>query len=176
MGNKNEIVESQVEEREFSKEETTNQMRIFEDDFVNGLIEAADFRTEDTKKIQIVRNNKVYFEFEIRALSEEDYNRCKQKHTKYVRNKQLGIKLPEDTNTVKYRCALIYLSTLEKDRETLWDNKKVWNALNNKGLQIMNGLDVIENVLKSGEKERIIDEIDKLSGYEDSNLEEIIKN
>ena len=41
----------------------------------------------------------------------------------------------------------------------------------------MNGLDVIEYALKSGEKERVIEEIDKLSGYDSSdNLEEVAKN
>ena len=39
----------------------------------------------------------------------------------------------------------------------------------------MSGLDVIEYTLKAGEKDRIIDEIDTLSGYE-SNIEEVAKN
>lgn len=38
-----------------------------------------------------------------------------------------------------------------------WDNKKVWQALESKGFQIMSGLDVIEYTLKAGEKDRIID-------------------
>ena len=47
--------------------------------------------------------------------------------------------------------------------------------MRDKGLQIMNGLDVIEYSLKAGEKDAVIDEIDKLSGY-GSNLEEGVKN
>ena len=39
----------------------------------------------------------------------------------------------------------------------------------------MAGLDVIEYTLKAGEKDRIIDAIDTLSGYE-SNIEEVAKN
>ena len=39
----------------------------------------------------------------------------------------------------------------------------------------MNGLDVIEYSLKAGEKDKILEAIDKLSGYE-SNLEEVAKN
>ena len=35
--------------------------------------------------------------------------------------------------------------------------KKVWQALESKGFQIMSGLDVIEYTLKAGEKDRIID-------------------
>ena len=40
----------------------------------------------------------------------------------------------------------------------------------------MNGLDVIEYTLKAGEKDRIIEAIDKLSGFDADNLEEIAKN
>lgn len=166
----------QVEERDFTEEETKAQMKLFEEDFIKGLISAADYRTDETQHIEIIRNGTLFFAFDIRALSEEEYDKCKTKHTKYVRNKQLGIKLPEDTNTTKYRCALIYQATLEEDRKKLWDNKQVWNALNDKGLQIMNGLDVIENTLKSGEKDKVIECIDKLSGYDDNNLEEVAKN
>lgn len=83
--------------------------------------------------------------------------------------------MPEDTNAVKYRDALIYQATVEEDRAKLWDNKKAWEVMRDKGLQIMNGLDVIEYSLKAGEKDAVIDEIDKLSGY-GSNLEEVVKN
>lgn len=178
MGNKgNEILENIIEEVEFSQEETKNQCRLFEKDMIAGLIAAADYKTneDEIQKIEIVRNGKVYFTFRIRPLGEEEYDKCKTRHTKYVRNKQLGIKLPEDTNTVKYRCALIYQATLEEDRAQLWDNKKIWEALNTKGHQIINGLDVIESSLRGGEKEKIIECIDKLSGYE-SNIEEVAKN
>lgn len=165
-----------VEDVDFTEEQTKTQLRMFEGDFIQGLIAAADYKTEEIQHIEIIRGGVLYFAFDIRALGNEEYDRCKKKHTKYVRNKQLGIKLPEDTNTVKYKCALIYQATTDADREKLWDNKKIWEALNDKGCQIMNGLDVIEYCLKSGEKDRIIEEIDKLSGYDNDNLEEVAKN
>ena len=83
--------------------------------------------------------------------------------------------MPEETNSVKYRDALIYQATVDEDRERLWENKTVWQALRNKGLQIMNWLDVIEYTLKAGEKDKVLEAIDKLSGY-DTNLEEVAKN
>jgi len=171
-------IEEQVIDTKFSEEESKNQMLLNEEDFVKGLLQAADYRTseEERQKIEIIRNEKLYFAFTIRPLGEEEYEKCKTKHTKYVRNKQLGIKLPENTNTVKYRAALIYEATIESDRMLLWDNKTIWNALNNNGHQIMNGLDVIEAALRSGEKIAVIEAIDKLSGFEDSNLEEVAKN
>lgn len=39
----------------------------------------------------------------------------------------------------------------------------------------MSGLDVIEYTLKAGEKDKVLEAIDKLSGYE-ANLEEVAKN
>ena len=92
-----------------------------------------------------------------------------QEETHQVREKQ----------TVRYEItggdALIYTATVEADREKLWDNKKVWESLRAKDLQIMNGLDVIEYCLKAGEKDKIIECIDSLSGFEE-NIEEVAKN
>lgn len=164
-----------VEEIELDAEETKNQFRIHEEDFIQGLIDAAGYASEETQHIEIIRDKKLYFAFDIRPLSEDEYDRCKKKWTKYVRNKQFGMKLPEETNNVKYRASLIHTATVEADRDKLWDNKKVWEALRAKGLQIMNGLDVIEYCLKAGEKDKVLECIDALSGY-DSNLEEVAKN
>ncbi len=170
-----------AEEREFSDKESANQLRVAEDDFIQGLIDATAYVNEEQKAIEIARKDpktgesRVCFKFTIRPLSEKEYDKCKKKHTKYIRNKSLGIHMPENTDSVKYRDQLIYEATIPEDREKLWDNRKVWDALRNQGLQIMNGLDVIEYALKAGEKDAVIDEIDKLSAFED-NLEEVIKN
>jgi hypothetical protein len=168
--------ETTVEERDFSEDENKALVRANEEDFIQGLIDAADFVSQETQRIEIIRDGRLYFAFNIRPLSSEEYDQCKKKHTKYVRNKQLGMKLPEDTNRVKYQSAIIFAATVDADRANLWRNKKVWDALNNKGLQIMNELDVIEYTLKAGEKDRVIEAIDKLSGYDDNNLEEVAKN
>lgn len=167
---------SNAEEREFSDKETANQMRQHEEDFIQGLIDAAGYTQEEHKIIEIARKGKVYFQFRIRPLSENEYEKCRKKNTKYVRNKKLGMKMPEDTDSVKYRDMLIYEATIPEDREKLWDNKKVWDAMRNNGLQIMNGLDVIEYSLIAGEKEKIVEQIDRISGFEDDSLEEVTKN
>lgn len=164
-----------VKEYETSEEDTRALIRANEEDFIQGLIDAAEFASEETQRIEIIREGRLYFAFNIRPLSSEEYEKCRKKHTKYVRNKQLGMKMPEDTNRVKYQSEIIYAATVDEDKEKLWDNRKVWNALNAKKDRIMNGLDVIEYSLKAGEKDRILEAIDKLSGYE-SNLEEVAKN
>lgn len=177
VGGSAEAQETQViGEYETSEEDTNALIRANEEDFIKGLIEAAEFASEETQRIEIIREGKLYFAFHIRPLSSEEYEKCRKKHTKYVRNKQLGMKMPEDTNRVKYQSEIIYAATVDEDKEKLWDNRKVWNALNAKKDRIMNGLDVIEYTLKAGEKDKILEAIDKLSGYESSNLEEVAKN
>lgn len=168
--------QQEVQEYETDEEGTKQLILANEEDFIQGLIHAADFVSEEKKRIEIVREGKLYFAFHIRPLSSEEYEKCRKKHTKYVRNKQLGMKMPENTDKVKYQSELIYAATVEEDRENLWDNRKVWKALNKKKDRIINGLDVIEYTLKAGEKDKILEEIDNLSGYESNNLEEVAKN
>lgn len=173
---KNETVEMNVEEREFDAVETKNQMLAKENDFMDGLLGAIDYRINETQLIEIVMGEKLFFSFRIRPLGEDEYDQCRKKYTKYVRNKQLGLKMPEDTNNVKYHCSLIYNATVEEDRVRLWDNQTYWKQAAERGKQIVNGLDVIEASLPAGYKEFVVRAIDKLSGYQESNLEEVAKN
>ena len=169
-----------VKEETFTSEETTNQLKLTEEDFLQGLIDAACYADDEnqTKVIEIIRPGKkkgekrVMFRFSVKPLSEREYNECKKKHTKYVRNRSLGVKMPEDTDNVKYRAAIIYKATIPEDRKKLWDNKEAWEALRDKGMQILSGLDMVEYCLLAGEKDRVIDVIDSISGYGD-NLEEV---
>lgn len=168
--------EEMVEEIELTEDEELELLRDNEEDYIQGLIHAAGYTQTEKQKLEIVREGKLFFAFHIRPLSEEEYERCKKKNTKYVRNKRMGMKVPEETNAVRYRASLIYQATVMEDREKLWDNRKVWESLKSMGLPVMNGLDVIEYSLKAGEKDRVLEAIDSLSGYADTNLEEVAKN
>ena len=169
------VEEQEITEYETNEEGTKILIRANEEAFIQGLIDAAEYASEETQRIEIVREGRLYFAFHVRPLSSQEYEKCKKKYTKYVRNKQFGMKLSEDTDRIKYQSAIIYEATVEEDRKNLWDNHKVWNALNAKEDRIMNGLDVIEYSLKAGEKDKVLEAIDKLSGYDD-NLEEVAKN
>lgn len=158
-----------------------------EEDFLQGLIEAENYVEDEQVEVEVARpikdsngnpigESKVFFKFRIKPLSEAEYNACRKAHTKYNKNKQLGIVVAEDTDNVRYRCQLIYNATVQEDRESLWDNKRAWEAYRAKGHMIKNGLDIIEFALKAGEKDQIVDLIDEISGYKDDNLEEVIKN
>lgn len=163
-----------IQDADLNEEEAKAQLRTYEVDILKGLLAAADFREDESSvtPIEIVRGEHVLFTFRIRPLSEEEYNRCKEKNTRYVRNKQLGIKFPEETNATRYRSSLIYEATIAEDRAKVWDNKDAWRAPN---INVTNGTDMIDKVLRAGEKDAILNKIDEISGYS-STLEEVAKN
>ena len=70
----------------------------------------------------------------------------------------------------KMRSWLIYTATVDEDRAKTWDNKQAQEALN-----ILQGVDMVDAVLLSGEKDRIIDRINEISGYDDDQ-DETAKN
>lgn len=161
-----------IEEVELTQEENGGMLRTYENDILGGLLAAAGYKEceEEIHPVEIAREGVVYFKFRIRPLSEDEYQKCKDKYTKYKRNKQLGIKFPEETDTVRYRSALIYEATVLEDREKLWDNKNAW-----KQLDVFSGVDLIGLVLKAGEKDAVLDLIDNISGYS-LTTEEVAKN
>ena len=163
---------TKIDEIELTEEENKGQLRTYEDDILKGLLAAANYKTEEDNihPVEIVRNGVVLIKFHIRPLSEEEYQTCKEKNTKYVRSKQLGIKFPEDTNSVRYRSALIYQATIDEDREKIWNNKDAWKELN-----VLNGIDLIEKTLLAGEKDAVLELVDKISGYT-ATTEEVAKN
>jgi hypothetical protein len=163
---------TKVEEVELTEEENKGQLRTYENDILKGLLAAANYKTEEDNihPVEIARNGVVLIKFHIRPLSEEEYQTCKEKNTKYVRNKQLGIKFPENTDSVRYRSALIYQATIDEDRAKIWDNKEAWKALN-----VLNGIDLIDKTLLAGEKDAVLEIVDKISGYSVT-TEEVAKN
>ncbi len=165
---------NQVEELEEvtteTKEEDVEELKAFEGDVLSALLNAADFGKE-SYLMRIIRGNTIVLQFHIHPLSEEEYNKCREKNTKYVRNKRIGTQVPEKTNAVRFRSQLIYTATDEEDRKNIWNNKQAWEKLD-----VASGVDLIDKVLKSGEKDEIISQIDKISGYDDSQLEETVKN
>ena len=52
--------------------------------YLAGLLDAAEDAEEETKKIEIVRNGKLYFVFSIHALADETLYEIRKKYTKYV--------------------------------------------------------------------------------------------
>lgn len=132
-----------------------------EGDVLRGLLGLYEDNQEDTTTIEIARKGKVYITFDIRGLSEKQYNDLQDMATKFKNAKNLGgVKVAEETNVTKFRSLLIYHATVEEDRKRIWNDREAWKALN-----VLNGPDLIDKILKAGEKSAIIDKIDELSGY-----------
>ena len=146
----------EVREENFSEKETQGQLLTVENDFISGMLAAAAYKNDELRQINITRDGKLYFSFKVHALGEEEANKCRKKYTKYVRNKQIGIKFAEETDTAKFRSSLIYHATVEEDRIKLWDNQQVWEGLRKQGVLVVTALDVIEAVLLGGEKDRVM--------------------
>lgn len=156
-----------------TEEELQAEARANEDDLLAGLLAAANYKADEdeTVKIVISRKGKDLFSFRIHPLGEDDFNRCRKRCTKYVKSKtQGGIRVPEEVDTVKYRCMLIYEATVPEDRAKIWDNKKLWKAKD-----LATGVEAVDILLKAGEKNAICEKLDAISGYELTE-EEVAKN
>ena len=154
-------------------EEMQAEARANEDDLLNGLLAAANYKDDENETVEIViaRGGRDLFSFRIHPLSEDDFNRCRKRCTKYVKSKtQGGIRVPEEVDTVRYRCMLIYEATAPEDRAKVWDNKKLWKAKD-----LATGIEAVDILLKAGEKNAICEKLDAISGYELTE-EEVAKN
>lgn len=154
-------------------EEMQAEVRANEDDLLNGLLAAANYKDDKNETVEIViaRGGRDLFSFRIHPLSEDDFNRCRKRCTKYVKSKsQAGIRVPEEVDTVRYRCMLIYEATVPEDRAKVWDNKKLWKAKD-----LATGIEAVDILLKAGEKNAICEKLDAISGYELTE-EEVAKN
>lgn len=143
-----------------------------EDELLRGLIEAGSEKDSESsyRKIQIKRKGEVKFEFRVRPLSEEESIACHDHATKFAPRKRGQPKREIETNFAKFRSWLIYTATVDEDRAKTWDNKKGQEKFG-----VLQGADMIDAVLYPGEKERIIDVINEISGYDDD-MEETAKN
>lgn len=77
-GKPEENIEEEVREETFSAEETKNQLRVKEDDFIAGMLSAAAYKSEEVSQIDIVRGGKLFFSFRIHALGEEEANKSRK--------------------------------------------------------------------------------------------------
>lgn len=157
---------------EEARDETTSFLLQNESEMLESLLAAAKYKKDEDSAclIEIARGGKVVLAFHIRPLDENEYNSANRAHTVYKKNRGFGgIRVPVDTNNVKYRSQLIYDATIPADREKIWDNKAAWNKMN-----IATCIDMVDILLKAGEKSYVIEKLDEISGYD--NDEDVIKN
>ena len=156
------------EEREQQKEE----ILLNENQLLDGLLQLGKIKMQDesARKIQIKRGGVLLLEFRIRPVSEDESQDCWKRATKYAPYKPGQPRKAIETNTSLFRSHLIYTATVDEDRAKVWDNRQAQTAM-----QIFQGVDMIDRVLLAGEKSRVIDIIDEISGFDDD-LNEQVKN
>lgn len=154
-----------------TQEEINEEIAFNEDDLLRALTDG-DIHEELTKTIEI-NFGKFKFSFRIRPVSEKEWDKCRERHTKYQKNRRLGgMRLPESTDTTGYHSELIYTATVKEDREKLWDNKRLWKAAN-----ALTGTDMVDKLIPfAGKKQAIIEQIEEISGYGDDDYDETVKN
>ena len=134
-----------------------------EDAILAGLLDLGKSRDEESsyRKIQIKRNGMVKLEFRIRPLNEDETQTCLKNATKYKPSKPGEPKVVIETNRSLFRSYLVYSATVDADRAKVWDNKKAMDALG-----VMQGVEMVEKILLAGEKDRVLDIVDEISGYD----------
>jgi hypothetical protein len=150
-----------------------------EGSILDGLLRAAETAADETHPVEIVRNGQVVLRWRIRPLAEHEYEECEDEAATTERSRQAGgMKIRTDFDAARYRSLLIYTATVDEDRAKLWDSEEAQKKLLS-GKWDLNkrrrAADLIERVLRAGEKSAVVALIDKVSGF-GTDLTDSIKN
>lgn len=150
---------SETNKNLMSKEEVLQN----EESLLRGLLEAGNYKDDEEyrRKIEIKRGGKTLFSFTVRPLDEEEEIACYRKATPKIPNPQ-GRHLPKidgKTNTAVMRSWKIYTATIEEDKRRVWNNEEYKRK---KGL--ITPIEVIDSLLRSGDKDAVLAIIDQISG------------
>ena len=141
--------------------------KISEQNIVDALLEAADLRkgVENRRKIVIQRGKKRLFEFTIEPIDENIYSKCNRQNLKNRGRRS------EELDSARFLSQIIYEATISEDKKRVWNNKAVWEKLG-----AITGTDVVNAVLTPGEKARVFEIVEEISGFNIANLDEEIEN
>ena len=149
-----------------------NEDSILQD--VAGVLEAMETIIE-YKVFEVIRDGKKLFSFRVRGLDDNEFEKCRDQATKVAKDRRLGnLAVPREFNAAKFNSLVIYNATHPDDCKIIWDNKELWDKA-----KVLSGWQLVDKVLKRGEKEKCIEIIEGLSGYTDEEAEaaeETLKN
>ena len=141
---------------------------------VAGVLEAMETIIE-YKVFEVIRDGKKLFSFRVRGLDDGEFEKCRDQATKVAKDRRLGsLAVPREFNSAKFNSLIIYTATHPDDKKAIWDNKDLWAKAD-----VVTGWQVVDKVLKRGEKEKCIEHSAGLSGYADEDAEaaeETLKN
>lgn len=153
---------------------STGEILANENDILQGMLELANSRNdpEQFRNVQIKRNGVVKLEFRIRPMTEPEIISCTEQATKYAPAKGGKPRTAIKTDTPTMRSLIIYTATVDEDRKKVWNHPEILKACN-----VLQGHQVVDYVLKAGEKDQIMNLIDEISGYYDStSVDDTAKN
>lgn len=162
-----------IENTPMTQEEIRDELAINEEEILKALTDQS-HHEDMIERIEVALGNKAKFSFRIRPVSEKEWDKCRERNTRYQKNRRLGgMRLPESTDTTGYHSDLIYTATVQEDREKLWDNKRLWAAVN-----AVTGRDMVDKLIPyAGKKQAIIERIEAISGYDaDDDYDGTVKN
>ena len=179
MAAKNDVLENEKTEIEKTGLPSQEKVLMTEEDLIAGLLKAAEYETDEEtmQPVQIKRNGVLLFEFKVHPLGEKDMQRIRKQSLKTYKN-PAGKHLPPIEGDVKldeFRSRKIYAATAESDKAKLWDNPKVKAGLKAQGKDIIENWEIIDTVLMAGEKVKISEVIDTISGYNDEEEVELVE-
>lgn len=150
--------------------ETENILEVTEEnemDLIQGLLTAADYKKDIIQPIAINRGGEnPLFTFNIRPLSVDEVNQARKQATTMMANPN-NPKLPpiaKEVSEPDFLAWEIYFATEGTPGQKLWDNPSLKAGLQKQGHDIMEPIDVIKAVLRSGELAKVTDVIDSISG------------
>jgi len=136
---------------------------INEQSIVECLTGAANYLADNGRAHIVIE--RAGFSFYVQGVNEDQTAKCRRLATKNRGRRD------EEVDWSRYAAQLIYEATVPDDKKRLWDNKAVWDKLN-----CVTGSDVIFKCLTPAERAKIVTAIENLSGYDDTDLDGIIKN
>ena len=153
--------------------ETATNRKDAEYDLVSALLQSAEFKTDDDSihEVEIKRAGKFLFTVHLHPIGDPDARTARKKATTYAphpNGKKYGL-TEKDFNNAKFGSWLIYLSTTEKDQQTIWGNAAIMQKYN-----LMEPYESVDVLLTMGEKRKLLDLVTKISGMDDDEDEEVV--
>ena len=173
---KNTTPESYDEITDTGSPEAMTQEEILqsEGELLSGLLELSRRKDEASNyhNIEIRHNGAVKLRFRIRPVTEDEVQLCTRRAQTTAPAKGRQPRQVLDTDASKFRSLMIYTATVDEDRERIWNNRKMLVSLN-----LLEGWQMVDAVLVAGEKSRVLDQIDEISGFgSEDTTEELAKN
>lgn len=163
------MAKTNEEKKDLTGLSTATNKEAVEYDLVTGLLEAAEFRNNEEKEVEIRRNGKLLFTVHVRAVSDDEGRIARKNATTYGKN-PAGKGYPpieKEYNSSLFHSWLIYIATREDDKEKIWGNHAIMDKYS-----LLRPVESIDVLLKHGEKMKLIDIITEISGIEDEDGEE----